>query len=185
MTQQSFQILFSVLPLVWYHPWMLAQSLQCIVFIMPLYRLSSSSLHHTPYPYISSSLEAEVDSLPCFMCTCSTILIKAHTPTCMRTIIILSVHLITVMRVTLGFIGQQSLYALWRANNFRKWLLNQKVFIFASSSCPKPLTLGDASSSFPEHSTLGDTKSNTSIRVRAGSALVSSSPLGYILLTII
>ena len=42
----------------------------------------------------------------------------------------------------------------------RKWLLNQKVFIFASSSCP-------------EHSTLGDVKS--SVRVREGSALASSS----------
>ena len=50
----------------------------------------------------------------------------------------------------------------------RKWLLNRKVFIFASSSFSKHSTLGDASSSFPEHLTLGDVKSSISVRVRLG-----------------
>ena len=60
-----------------------------------------------------------------------------------------------------------------------------KGFIFATSSCPEHSTLGDTSSSCPEHSTLGAAKSSISIRVRgSGSALVSSSPLGCILLTI-
>ena len=53
------------------------------------------------------------------------------------------------------------------ALTIRKWLLNQKVFIFASSNCP-------------EHSTLGDAKSSISLGL--GSPLVSYSPLGYALL---
>ena len=60
----------------------------------------------------------------------------------------------------------QTINAVLACINKRKWLLNRKVFIFASSNFPEYLTLGDAPSSFPEHSTLGDAKSSFSIRVR-------------------
>ena len=68
---------------------------------------------------------------------------------------------------------------------FRKRLLNRKAFIFASSSFPKHSTLGNTSSSFPEHLTLEDAKSSIiALGLGLGSALVSSSPLGYVLLTV-
>ena len=58
-----------------------------------------------------------------------------------------------------------------------------KGFIFASSSCPEHLTLGDVSSSFPEHLTLiGDAKS--SIRVRVGFSFSFFFNFRLVLLTI-
>ena len=62
----------------------------------------------------------------------------------------------------------------------RKWLLNRKVSIFASSSFPEHSTLGDTSSSCPKHSTLGDAKS--SIRVRFSFGFFFT--LGYVLFTV-
>ena len=46
----------------------------------------------------------------------------------------------------------------------------------------KPKGFFFAFSSFLDHSTLGDTK--VALGLRSGSALVSSSPFGYVLLTI-
>ena len=60
----------------------------------------------------------------------------------------------------------QTINAVLACINKRKWLLNRKIFIFASSNFAEHLTLGDAPSSFPEHSTLGDAKSSFSVRVR-------------------
>ena len=58
------------------------------------------------------------------------------------------------------------------------------LFIFMSSSCPENLTLGNVPDSFPEHLTLEAAKVLL-LGLGLGSALVSSLPIGYILLTII
>ena len=82
------------------------------------------------------------------------------------------------------------LKSLQRSTIAYKWLLNQKVFIFtstsfpeqstlgdASNSCPEDSTLVDVSSGFPKHLTLGATKSSINIRLGLGTALVPCSPL--------
>ena len=50
--------------------------------------------------------------------------------------------------------------------------------------CPKYLTLGQVSNSCLKYSILGHATSSISVRLGSGSALVSSSPLEYVLLTI-